>query len=69
MNSKQEFKMQIIEPTEDYVNNSTYFHDARRKARHYFIIHPDFVSENNKATQRRQLDEKHFGQSVLGSHY
>lgn len=67
--SQKQSNARYTDPNEDYINYSTFFHDARRKSRGYFIIHPEFVSENNKATQSRQLDEKYIGQTVLGTHY
>ena len=54
----------LYRPEEDYEYAGTSFQRVNGRRKGYFIIHPDFVSENRKmAWKKWKTNKKYFGES------
>lgn len=60
-----------IYPDEDYLHSGTSFQRVNGPRRNYFIIHPDFVSENTgrRLLEKKKLDKRYFGESKVAYWY
>ena len=60
-----------IYPDEDYLHSGTSFQRVNGPKRNYFIIHPDFVSENTgrRLLDKKKLDKRYFGESKVAYWY
>ena len=60
-----------IYPDEDYLHSGTSFQRVNGPKRNYFIIHPDFVSENTgrRLLEKKKVDKRYFGESKVAYWY
>lgn len=60
-----------IYPDEDYLHSGTSFQRVNGPRRNYFIIHPDFVSENTgrRLLEKKKLDKRYFRESKVAYWY
>jgi len=64
------YKHTLTYPQEDYMHNGTSFQRVNKNLKkRYFVIHPDFVSENGgKLATKKKMDKKYWGESKIAAY-